>query len=447
MMAIRLTGLCCALSVLCVAYAQDASTVSGEDAVSTQPTSPTEGLGESETTEQSSQGPDAEDTITSQPPPIEESLPEESPIVQTGDEFEEEMDGRYPRRITTGAAILNMEVEFVWHCWLGMEGLYKRDYAASKRAFNHVDQRWRGSGVGPVGQMLAWQALMLENFDLRYSDQYELTFKRARQGLEQALVMPGNEVWETFLLGAVLGVDAIHSLRKGELITAINRGLEAMKYVNRASELAPDFVDAQLGDGLWFYWRSVIALNTPGIPAFSDQRAKGITLMQYAQTHAVFLQPAAYHALTYTWIEEGRMNRALAASSLLARQYPNQIINLMVLGRVQMYKRMLDEAEATYLSVLDIDPGNMRVHYYLQRLYIRKRALSKSIEHADTYLSFDDISATHRGYSLYYKGTVFHQLQDLPAAEKVYAEAWEVSRLERAKDKLEEIEAQRNDSQ
>ena len=215
-----------------------------------------------------------------------------------------------------------------------------------------------------------------------------------------------------------------------------------MKYVSRAGEMAPEFVDAQLGDGLWLYWRSVVALNTPGVPAFSDERAKGIQMMQNAQSNSVFLRPAAGHALTYTWIEEGRMNRALGLATSLSRAYPNNIVNLQVLGRIQMYRRMYEQSEATYKRVLSIDDDNERVHYYMQRLYLRWGKHDQSIEHADKYLSYN-ISDHQRAYSLYYKGNVYYKQQRWDEAEACYKEAWRVNKLKRAKTKLERVRERR----
>ena len=56
-------------------------------------------------------------------------------------------------------------------------------------------------------------------------------------------------------MGAILGVDAIHELRKEDFLDAINQGYEAMKFIEIAKRKAQFFVDSQLGDGLWLYWR------------------------------------------------------------------------------------------------------------------------------------------------------------------------------------------------
>jgi len=324
-----------------------------------------------------------------------------------------------------------------------MEGLYKRDYLTSKNKFHAIEERWRGSSIGAVGQALVWQALMLENFDFQYDKQYTVSFNRARQQLTESLQMPGNDIWETFLLGAMMGVDAIHTMRKLEFVTAINRGLDAMKYVSRAGEMAPDFVDAHLADGLWLYWRSVIAMSARGVPGFTDEREKGIELMLAAQQKAVFLRPAAGHALTYTWIQEGRNDVALVTAETLRKKYPDNIINLLVLGRVQMYEKQYADSERNYKHILAVSPKNRRVHYYLERLYLRWKKYDLAIKHADTYLAFPELSKDQKSYAYYYRGNAYYQMGKWNEAEQSFSEAWRIGKMKRAKRRLEQVQKKR----
>ena len=104
---------------------------------------------------------------------------------------------------------------------------------------------------------------MLENFDFSYENQYRNAYKQTVKELEIALEKEGNEPWERFLIGAVIGIDAIHLLRKEEYFSTITQGFSAVGHIEKAKDLAPNFVDADLGDGLWLYWRSLIAMNIP----------------------------------------------------------------------------------------------------------------------------------------------------------------------------------------
>jgi len=193
----------------------------------------------------------------------------------------EEFEGRqYPAVAYLGAEMLGVTPEFVQDCRSGMDLLYLRDYRGAMTHWDKMGIKWRGTGIAPVGRVLVWQALMLENFDFRYERQYKTAWWQARQELEESLMQSGNEAWEHFMLGTMLGVDSIHLMRKEEYITSLSRGYEAMKAINKSKELAPDFPDAVLGDGLFNYWATVVSMNTKSIPNTGDNRQEGIGQMK-----------------------------------------------------------------------------------------------------------------------------------------------------------------------
>ena len=215
----------------------------------------------------------------------------------------------YSDKVYEGARVLQMDV-VVHACQHAVDLVYQRKYNEAKAAFEAA-QKFPGSALGPIGKVLVYQALMLENLDFSFEKQYEHAANQARQQLMQALEIRGNDAWENFILGGVLGIDAIHAMRKGNYLSALNRGIEAMKSVNRAKKLAPEFPDLLLGDGLYNYWRTVITRSVKGLPDFADNRMLGIEQLQKVQEEGIFLGPAATFALTYTWLEEGALKRAI----------------------------------------------------------------------------------------------------------------------------------------
>ena len=111
-------------------------------------------------------------------------------------------------------------------------------------------------------------------------------------------------------------------------------------------------------------------MNIPAIPDFADERVQGIEMMQLAERESVFLRPAASHALTYTWIEESKLQLAESTAVRLSKKYPNNIINLQVLGRVQTYRRKYPASEKE--ENLEVDP-KMSVHYLAGCICVGKR--------------------------------------------------------------------------
>jgi len=349
----------------------------------------------------------------------------------------------YSDRAYEGARVLQMDVAFVDDCIQATDMLFRRDYSGAKKAFEEAGVRWPNSGLGPVGHVLVYQAMMLENMDFKYEPQYELAAKRARQQLQEAMEIPGNEAWEAFIYGGVLGVDAIHNMRRGNYLSSLNRGLEAMKSVNRAKKLAPEFKDPVLGDGLYNYWRTVISRSVKGLPDFADNRKLGIEQMQMVEKEGIFLAPAATFALTYTWLEEGALKRSLSAALRNQKRYPNNIVNNLLVGRLHMYRRQYADSERNFKKVLRAASDNQSVHYYMTRLYLRTKQLSLAERHIDTYMDFE-LNDAYKSRALYAKGLIYYRRKDYDTAEQYISQAWRVGKLQRAKRRLEKIQRLRD---
>jgi tetratricopeptide (TPR) repeat protein len=346
--------------------------------------------------------------------------------------FVDEYSGLFPQRIYNGAKWLKMSPDFVWGCWTIMEGLYKRDWDELEQSIKKMRMYHPNSGVSTAGEALKYQVMMLENFDFRYEKEYDQKYKEAIQELAEAQMMPGNDAWEYFLTGAMMGVDGIHAMRKEEWLRAINRGYNGVVTIAKARERAPEFVDAELGDGLWFYWRSLIAMNIPGIPKYKDQRKEGIQMMLKAEQKSVFLRPAAAHALTYTWIEEGEKKKAIHTAETLRGVYPKNIINLQVLGRAYMYAKKYKKSEEAFQNVLKIDKDNQRVHYYLARLYLRQKRYDDAEKKLKQYLSFD-LMPLHEGYAHYFLGRLYQRQRLWEQSEQEFLTAYEIAKIKNAK--------------
>jgi tetratricopeptide (TPR) repeat protein len=355
------------------------------------------------------------------------------------------LEGRpHPPIYYLGSEWLGIEPEFIAQAHTGLDQLYLRDYQGALKHFGGMGKSYSNMAIAPVGRVLVWQAMMLENFDFKYESQYQTASRDARQQIEEVIRTPGNDAWEYFLLAGMLGIESIHTMRHEEYAKALSRGYEAMKAVKRCQEMAPEFVDIQLGDGLFDYWATVISQATKLIPDIGDKRAEGIRQMLKVEERSLFLRPPATLALTFTWIEEGKRDKALASSLKNHERFPDNIINNLVLGRVYMYNRKYDQSEATFKGVQQVDPKNERSHYYLGRLYLRWAKKEQALASFDRYLEFPGLSPAHRAYGLYYKGQVHYRLKDYRAAEAAWKEAWRVGKLKRAKsrlDKLKEREA------
>jgi tetratricopeptide (TPR) repeat protein len=376
-----------------------------------------------------------QDTVTGKkPPPIAKPIPAPSPA-----QPESGMIGMYPATVVRSAKALNVDVAMLNEAYVGVQALYARDYKKAKSTFDGFDAKYPDTGIAAMGNVLVWQAMMLENFDFKYEAQYQASYRRARQQLEQALQIPGNEAWEQFLLGGLLGVDAISTMRKGDFVKALNRGYEAMKSIERCEELAPDFIDARLGNGLYQYWRSVVTLNSKVLPAFGDHRAQGIAAIQEVEAEGTFLGPAATLALVFTWLEEVEYKKALASALVNYRAYPSNVINDLVVGRTYYYVRDYANSERVFHEVQQIAPENNYVYYNLASLYTSTKDYPRAQEAIDKYLTFD-LTNDFAALGWYKKGNIHYAQQQYKDAEVAYEQALKLDGgMKRAKAGLDRV--------
>jgi len=351
----------------------------------------------------------------------------------------------FPDEVYRGATILKMDPVFVHDIREGLELLYLRDYGGAKTYFDGMSVKYPRSAVGPVGGALIWQALMMENFDFRYDAQYAQAFKRSLERLELAKSVPGNEAWEHFLTAGILGVEAIHRLRKGNYVSALSQAFEAMRAVGRAREFAPDMPDLLLADGIYNYWRTVITEAAPYLPSFSDRRAEGIEQMKEAEKTAVFLRAPSTLALTFTYMEERDYRSGLTSSLSLHRAYPDNVVNNLVLARMYVLNRMPRRAENVLKEILEDAPDNQRAHYYLSVVYLRTGRTQKALTSIDRYLAFD-LSDKLRASALYRKGNVYMTRREYDTAEGHYREAWKLARHKLSKGRLQRIKKIRQEA-
>jgi tetratricopeptide (TPR) repeat protein len=353
--------------------------------------------------------------------------------------LQEFLNRPYESKSYLAATALKSDVTMIDEGRLAVEAVYLRDYKQAKKRFDDLGKAYPTTGLGPLGSALLYQALMFENFDFRYEKQYRHAFEGTKAQLDKGRAKPGDEALESFVQASLYGVDAIHLMRKGEYLAAINRGVEATKALETTRKLAPDFSDAALGDGLYLYWRSAVTRNSKMLPDFPDKRAEGVELMKKAEREAAFLGPGATLALTYSYIEERNLRHALDRSLLIRLSYPDNIVNNMTIGRIYTSLRRYDDALRIYDEILVDDKDNQRSHYHRGVVLARLARYPESQKAYETYLGFKDLTKEARGQTYYRLGALHVRQKQTDKAEAYFKQAIATNGNEAAKRALDRL--------
>jgi len=377
-----------------------------------------------------------EGTITGKVNPPIANPPAESTGAVSPEDLAEYLARPFEPEAYLGAKYLSLDAEFIHNARQGLELIYGRDYKGAKKYFDDLSSRYQDQALGPVGQALIWQAMMIENFDLKYSKQYEVASGEAQRRLDIALKTPGSEAWEAFLLGGVKGIDAIHMMRQGSYLPALNRGIDAMHALEKCKEASPDFPDAKLGDGIYQYWRSVISMNYKMLPSYPDHRAEGIKLMQEAETNSVFVRAPASLSIAFAYIEERDFKKALSYTAKVHRKYPNNVIVSLLQARVLMYLHNYPGALQVLTNITQVAPENERVYYYLAVAYNRTKQPDLALEAIERYLTFD-LLPEYKSAAYYRKGNLLYRQQRYEEAADAFREAIKADKNKSAKRRLD----------
>lgn len=338
-----------------------------------------------------------------------------------------------------GAEQLSLDPAYVQGVRDGLEKVYLRDYDGSRKHFFKLDNQFPGTGIKPVMDVVIWQAVMLENWDFRYEAQYRASSAEAKAALTKALAVPGHEGWEHFLMAGTLGIEAIHTVRNEKYLSALQTALDAMTHAGQARSSAPEFTDLLLADGMYNYWRTVVTEKSRMLPDFADKRAEGLEQMKVVEKDGIFLTAPARLSLSFSYVEEHDDRQALEVLLENDRLYPDNIINLLVLGQVQSSMRRFDAALASYAHIQEVDPTNQRVLYWRGVTLLNAGRSAEALEPLMAYLASDYLETWHRSWTHYRIAQVHYRQKRYPEAEAAYREAIAVDGHKSAKSALERM--------
>ncbi len=376
-----------------------------------------------------------ENTVTGQsvPDPVEAPLDPPPEIVVSTE------NRAYPPEVYRLAEALRLDVAFAARCRKAVEFIYERKYKAAKAELDTLTVDYPTTGIGPAGMAVVYQALMFENFDFRYEAQYKAAQSSARAQISAGLRTPGNEAIEYFLQASMSGIHGIHHMRRGEFLAAIGSGYDCVQSLAETKRAAPEFIDPLLGDGMYMYWRTVVARSSALIPDGADEREAGKRLMKQVEKDGALLGPAATLSLTYSYIEERDMRNALGRVMYGRHKYPDNVINNLTGGRVLTNMRRYDDAVKLYQDVLRAAPDNQRSHYHLGVVYARKSAFPEAEAAFQTYVAFPEVLPDYRGQAWYRLGLLYTRQSRPQDAHAAYTQAVAVSKHEAARKALAKL--------
>ena len=151
---------------------------------------------------------------------------------QEDDPYEARKPGSLPEDLPDGVEIPE---ELQRSLIDGRDLILNRKYDEAITTFQDATDLHKDSAIGPIGMMLVYQSLMLENFDLAHEKEFDKVASEAKKRIKKSLAKDGNEAWDYLLSGAHHGLVGLHEMRKKKFIGSISEVWDAVRSL-RASK-------------------------------------------------------------------------------------------------------------------------------------------------------------------------------------------------------------------
>ncbi len=262
-----------------------------------------------------------------------------------------------------GMNTLGIEPELLCDIQTGLELIYGRQYPDALKHFRAVSEGRPHSPVGPLCRAIVYQVMMLEDWDDEYDDTFRHELEVGRERMDRQA--SDSAAWSHFVEAMLATLEALDRLHADDHLAAVNRGWEAIEGMKQAKRADPTFADPDLFLGIFNYYLSAITRRYKGLPSFADRREEAFAQMEHARDEGLLTPLAARFSLAYCYLDHDAYDRALVECRALHAVYPENLLVLSLMARVQTKSKDAPGALATLEAIRGLDPENKRLPWYL----------------------------------------------------------------------------------
>lgn len=218
--------------------------------------------------------------------------------------------------------------------------------------FSSLHQREPQSPTPGFFLATIWQSRMMDFESNQWREQFmseiDVTIKLSSARLQEN---PGSTI-DRFYLGSALSYKSFQISRERKYLRGIKLAIKGISEINRVIKADSSFYDAYIGIGSYLYWRSYLTRNFSWLPFFSDQRERGIKLIQTSYEKGELSKWAALSNLAWIYIQEKRYKEAIECAKKGLDRFPQTRTFLWPLGDAEFQNGDLDAALKTYKTLL-----------------------------------------------------------------------------------------------
>lgn len=212
----------------------------------------------------------------------------------------------------------------------------------------------------PFALSVLYHIMMFEENNFTHEYVYKRLYERVKYLLENK---KNKTAWDFLILGANYGMDGLLDLRKHERLSAISRGIKALKFINKAKKVDPSLIEADMPIGMHIYIRSRLSLDHFWLPFFSDKRDEGIRKIKAVKQKSKIIGEPSSYVLALIYKKERDWPRVVKEANELSQKYPNGIVSYLLHFMAAVHLNRFDEANKKIDRVLTLKDDYYLAHY------------------------------------------------------------------------------------
>jgi tetratricopeptide (TPR) repeat protein len=233
----------------------------------------------------------------------------------------------------------------------GIDLTIRERYDDADSIFTELEQRFPKSPVGTLFRAATLQAEMLDREDDWHTP-------RAKALIEEAI--DKAETWRNaqplgpeplFFQAVAYGYYAVHEAQWGGWFSALKKGLKAANRFKEIIELDPEFYDAYVGLGNYYYFKSAKMAIIRWLPFVGDDREKGIKFLYRAVEKGTLTKTTARASLITVLLDFGLNIDAYDLAHELHSDYPESKAFLWGIGKASFATYRWEECIASFDSL------------------------------------------------------------------------------------------------
>jgi tetratricopeptide (TPR) repeat protein len=316
--------------------------------------------------------------------------------------------------------------------------LFNREYKKAKEIFDKLDKNYPDSPIGIFGLAVIYQSEMLERDNFEFEDEYKKVYKKTIKKIEALKEDGKDNAWTDLILGGMYGLHGLNMARHREWMAAIRYGWLGLKNIENAKARDSDLYEADLGIGLYHYYRSYLTREFNWLPFVEDRRKEGIEEIKRASQKSFLAKEASIITLYFIYFNEKDYNESLKLAKETVKKYNNHMISWIFIGRNYKKLKEYDKAKETFKTILKKDPNSYIAFMHLAHTHqIENKDLDNAIGYYNKALEIAKDNLLWQSYANLGIAEIYLMRDDKEKSEEYFDKAIkDNNKLQEAKNKI-----------